>query len=136
MKALTLIQPWAGLVASGVKLVENRPWKPPAAMIGERFAIHAGKKLDLDTVDDLLAQGERERKSWYVRGALIGTARLVACITNSQQLTGDLIDQRRWFFGPFGFVLADVRQLAEPVPCKGMLGFWQLPDELAAEVGP
>ena len=135
MKALTLIQPWAGLVASGVKLVENRPWKPPAAMIGERFALHAGKTIDFGTVADLIAAGQRDRPVWRVRGAVVATARIVAWITHPHQLWEYTEpEQARWFFGPIGFVLADVRELAAPVPCKGMLGFWQLPPELAARV--
>ena len=48
MRALTLWQPWASVVAAGAKLVENRPWKPAASLLkpGERFAIHGGAKYD------------------------------------------------------------------------------------------
>lgn len=42
MKALTIHQPWATFLLSGRKRVETRPWAPPVAMYGERFAIHAG----------------------------------------------------------------------------------------------
>ena len=48
MRALTLTQPWAGLVASGIKLVENRPRRAPATLIGQRFAIHASRAIDED----------------------------------------------------------------------------------------
>mgnify|MGYP000940126643 CR=1 FL=1 len=44
MKALSLWQPWASLVAIGVKPHETRSWAPPLALIGKRFAIHAAKK--------------------------------------------------------------------------------------------
>ena len=49
MRALTLWQPWAWLVANGHKLVENRPWAPsPTALPpGHRFAIHAGKRYEV-----------------------------------------------------------------------------------------
>ena len=43
MKAITLHQPWASLVAVGAKTVETRSWKPPC--IGERIAIQAGKNV-------------------------------------------------------------------------------------------
>jgi hypothetical protein len=43
-------------------------------------------------------------------------------------------DQRRWFFGPFGYVLRDVRALATPVPCRGWQGFWTLPDDIESAV--
>lgn len=43
MKALTLHQPWASLIALGVKTIETRSWRAPQALIGQRIAIHAGK---------------------------------------------------------------------------------------------
>lgn len=49
MRALTVKQPWASLIASGIKQVENRTYKPPTTMLGgKRFAIHAGKGFDAD----------------------------------------------------------------------------------------
>lgn len=52
MRALTLTQPWAGLVASGIKLFENRP----RSMIrrvncGKSFAIHASREIVQATYD-------------------------------------------------------------------------------------
>ena len=44
MKALTLYQPWASLIAVGAKTIETRGYRPPSTLkLGERFAIHAGK---------------------------------------------------------------------------------------------
>ncbi len=43
MKALTLQQPWATLIAEGHKRVENRTWQ--TAYRGP-LAIHAGLKVD------------------------------------------------------------------------------------------
>ncbi|WWT39816.1 hypothetical protein [Microcystis phage Mwe-JY25] len=44
MKALTIWQPWASLIAIGAKPYEFRGWKPPRAIIGQRIAIHAGAR--------------------------------------------------------------------------------------------
>ena len=44
MKAITLHQPWASLIASGAKRIETRSWKPPDSLIGTEIAIHAGKR--------------------------------------------------------------------------------------------
>ena len=44
MKAITLHQPWASLIAEGVKTIETRSWAPPAALWGERIAIHAATR--------------------------------------------------------------------------------------------
>lgn len=43
MNALTLHQPWASLMALGVKTIETRSWPAPQSAIGQRFVIHAGK---------------------------------------------------------------------------------------------
>ena len=45
MKALTIRQPWATLIALGVKTIETRSWRSPASLIGQRLAIHAGAAL-------------------------------------------------------------------------------------------
>ena len=44
MKAISLHQPWASLIAVGIKTIETRSWAPPKALIGQRIAIHAAKK--------------------------------------------------------------------------------------------
>lgn len=41
MKAVTLHQPWATLIALGHKHIETRSWTPPSSLIGETIAIHA-----------------------------------------------------------------------------------------------
>ena len=52
MRALTLTQPWAGLVASGIKKIENRS-RPVIRRedFGKPFAIHAGKVIDHEVYD-------------------------------------------------------------------------------------
>lgn len=44
MRASTIWQPWATLIASGAKPFETRGYPPPQKLIGERIAIHAAKK--------------------------------------------------------------------------------------------
>ena len=43
MKAISIKQPWAYLIAAGIKDIENRTWKCPQKYIGERVLIHASK---------------------------------------------------------------------------------------------
>ena len=45
MYAITLHQPWASLIALGVKTVETRSWPAPARLMGQTIAIHAGKRV-------------------------------------------------------------------------------------------
>ena len=46
MKAISLWQPWASLIAAGVKPYETRSWAPPRELIGQPIAIHAAKRID------------------------------------------------------------------------------------------
>lgn len=46
MKAISLWQPWASLIACGAKPFETRSWAPPRELIGQTIAIHAAKKID------------------------------------------------------------------------------------------
>src|SRR5258708_32606761 len=48
MKAISLWQPWASLIACGAKPFETRHWAPPRELIGQTIAIHAAKKIDKD----------------------------------------------------------------------------------------
>jgi|GEM_PF-4635399 len=41
MKAISIRQPWASLIAHGIKDIENRTWKCPQKYIGQRVLIHA-----------------------------------------------------------------------------------------------
>ncbi len=43
MKALSVKQPYASLIALGAKIREFRTWAPPAAIVGTRIAIVASK---------------------------------------------------------------------------------------------
>ena len=156
MRALTLTQPWAGLVASGIKLVENRP-RPiaPRDLFGKRFAIHASRQIDESvyarigrTAPDLPWTSGGEPAPWWrfsrITSAVIAVATLVGFeaprtpdFTSARNMEHAVFiegDQRRWFFGPIGYVLRDVQPLAMPVPCKGALGFWTLPAEVEREV--
>lgn len=50
MKALTIRQPWASLIAHGVKTIETRSWR---THYRGPIAIHAGATADLDTPREL-----------------------------------------------------------------------------------
>lgn len=57
MKAITVIQPWATLLATGKKHIETRSWKTNYR--GE-ILIHAGKKDPLFGISDM-TEDARER---------------------------------------------------------------------------
>lgn len=118
MKALSIRQPWAWLIANGHKDIENRDW--PTAFRG-RFLVHAGKTWNAESREDL----ERVREHFpslvlpdaFDLGGIVGAATLVACTDHSDS---------PWFSGPFGFVIEGAQPL-ELVPWRGMLGFFNVP---------
>jgi hypothetical protein len=82
--ALTLHRPWARYVATGQKRIENRPWAPPAKMLGETIAIHAGKKWDPDAANFIGEVLGTKPSLWPAADSLrlypegiIGTAKIV-----------------------------------------------------------
>lgn len=146
MRALTLTQPWAGLVASGLKLIENRP-RPfiRRTDFGKRFAIHASREIAPEVYDrirgvapELAASFDCDGGWWAltrVTSAVIGVATIDDVLDARAAARSPLPDdQLRWFFGPVGYVLRDVEALATPVPCRGWQGFWTLPDDVARAV--
>jgi activating signal cointegrator 1 len=157
MKALTLTQPWATLVAIGAKRIETRGW---STSYRGPLAIHTAKGLaDLGGEVALmtLCRSEPFRSALigagYLgtpglpRGAIVAVCELVDCRPTDEeaarhkqgwfkQVDGKLVyfeltDQERAFGdyspGRFAWLLADVRALPEPIPAKGALGLWEYP---------
>ena len=125
MKALSIKQPWAWLIAAGYKDIENRNW--PTDFRG-RIYIHAGKKPDVAGAWQLWSN-ERLKKllpdyaqvqipnltTFWNEAAIIGEVDIVRCVTSSDS---------PWFVGPYGFTLANPILYVRPIPCKGRLGLF------------
>jgi hypothetical protein len=152
VRALSLLQPWASLVASGDKRIETRSWRRSVAD-GERIAIHASKgRVPNMLLAEVLHAADRlggDRAFDFIpRGAIVATCR-VAFIVQAidDAVSGYVIEHAGrdrlavekklgdWSHGRWLWALADVRRLAEPVRCDGMLGLWRVPDDVAARVG-
>lgn len=112
MKALTICQPYASMIARGEKTIENRTW--PTRYRG-RLLIHAGKSREW--MDDYEGYDPK-----MVFGAAVAVATLVDCV-----LVRDLTPMQRnnpHANGPICWILADVKRLKEPVPMRGAQGLW------------
>jgi hypothetical protein len=147
MRALTITQPWTSLIAASIKLVENRPRRMiKREDFGQRFAIHASREIDLDAYGRIreiapeLFVGD-DHQPWYrlsrVTSAMIAVAVIDDVIGGEPRAHVETFlaeGQRRWYFGPIGYVLRDVIALPVPVPCKGALGFWRLPSDIERAV--
>ena len=125
------------------KDIENRTWKPPKTILGERIAIHAGKKVDPQAVHTLWNLGEEGLlpAGWQGRLARSITARYRGVILGTVEVAGwvhedgsssspGLASGSRWMVGPYGWVLADPEPLAAPEPAVGSQGIWFAPPSL------
>ena len=108
MRAVTLPQPHATLIALGVQTIHTSTRRAPSSVVGERIAIHAGAKKPRSwsqeavrslpvpmkwggdrhepgeglTIEEHapLPVGFHEYKTWLPLGAVVATARLTACL--------------------------------------------------------
>ena len=113
MKTLSIRQPWAYLIASGQKDIENRTWK---TSFRGKFLIHAGKKLDKDAYNILTDSGIKLPPVEKLKfGGIIGKAEITGCVSESKS---------EWFNGPFGFKIERASE-TKFIPCKGRLYFFE-----------
>lgn len=102
IKVLSLHQPYASMIARGVKTIETRSWAAPVSLIGQRVAIHAAAKRPakhgglgdyrFDRYDDEWYMRPREQRflnSWgYLPlGKIVATALLVECLPMVASIT-------------------------------------------------
>ena len=147
MKALTLLQPWATLVAIGAKKIETRSWR---THYRGPLAIHASMGMPLPcrkwcaeepfrTI--LLEAGlphwdplhgvvmpNPPQPDWQAlpRGKVLAVVTVADC--RPTEVLADLTTQERSFGnydpGRFGWMLDDVRAFPEPIPATGARGLW------------
>lgn len=134
MRFLSFSQPWLWTILHAGKRVENRNWAPPIGMINQQIALHAAKSFDDDAIGFMLRLGIDNfpaRQALYPHSLILGVATIDRIVTEPTRLADD---QKRWFFGPYGWVLSDVIVLPTPVPQKGAQGLRGLADDVAEAV--
>lgn len=142
MKALTLWQPWATLIALGVKQWETRSWMTYERA---RIAIHAAKRpvepseLNDDIRQALRASGFAVDGSDLPRGVIVCTAELTSCVRADIAKINFGIGVPEIRFGDFSagryaWHLTDVRRVEPPIAVRGGQRLWDfvLPEGWAA----
>lgn len=135
MKALTICQPYAELIARGIKRVENRTWATPYR---GPLLIHAGKNTDwLDlsgppgrdaTFDIALSEMQF--------GAVIARCELVACLpilairSLRHEQKYPWLNDHDHTEGPFCWVLENIERLPQPIKCRGAQGIFDVPSDV------
>jgi hypothetical protein len=154
MKAISLWQPYASLIALGEKRWETRSW---ATAYRGPLAIHAAERWGRDQLALSIREpfytplaaagfcgGKRRHRTGLEFGAVIAVCELVDCleIGPTRLLRNDAGHRARvlppepersfgdYTPGRFAWELADVRPLARPVPFRGRQKLFDVPDEL------
>ncbi len=152
MKALTLTQPWATLVALGAKRIETRSWGTPYR---GPLAIHAAKGFPPEAKAlclmvpfyNALKKGGRHISHTIMAppegvvphdlplGAVVATCHLVGCYRTEDPFirilletgTGAPFEQTFGDYSPgrWAWVLDGIKPLPEPIPARGALGLWE-----------
>ncbi|WP_270172749.1 ASCH domain-containing protein [Paenibacillus sp. SYP-B4298] len=142
MKAFTVWQPWATLIALLLKVNETRSW--PTRYRGP-IAIHAGKRIDRaacerEPIKSVLASHGYTADN-LPTGAVVATATLAECYPINvggvtfastvdenglilQEYTGNEFMFGNYEIGRYAWRLTDAQMLPEPIPAKGQQGLW------------
>ncbi len=133
VKAISLHQPWASLIALGFKHYETRSW---STNYRGKLVICSAKKntkqqrLDYESLASILGI-DLTQNPWdsLPLGQAIAFCNLTDCIemteefieaqSESEQLCG------HWEPGRFAWKLDDIQPLSCPIPIKGQQGLWE-----------
>lgn len=149
MKAISLWQPWATLMAVHAKRIETRHW--PTDFRGD-LAIHAAKRKVVSELDfywgdeafrnALLPEtiGVGSLADALPFGAIVAVVELYGCYP-TEHLKSKYPDLllREEHFGDFsesryGWLTRNPRKLKTPVPARGFQSFWDLPSDIDQQV--
>ena len=135
MKCLSIKQPWASLIAHGIKDIENRTWK--TNFRGKIF-IHASAKsagvpIELLNEDQIRALQNGFCVFCYPKSAIIGEVDMVDCVVNHKSIWAEKTEfakSSNQIFYPkkpiYNWVLANPVLYKKPIlNVKGKLSFWE-----------
>ena len=128
MKAITIKQPWATLIAEGYKEYEFRSWKTKYR--GD-ILIHAGKGIDKKAMGRFKHLGLE-----YPAGQIIAKATITDCIYVDEEFAQKLYQKDSNVYkslinnkdrDSYGFKLENVKKIS-PIEVKGKLSLWDYND--------
>lgn len=129
MKALSLWQPWATLVALGKKRIETRSW---GTDYRGPLAIHATKTIRKECLvvmkRRVFVDALHMDPDDLPLGVIVAIVDLVGCeqiMPWSELPPSPEFDFGNYTAGRFMWSLADVQELDEPVPARGLQGLWE-----------
>lgn len=138
MKALSLKQPYAWLIANGYLLVDDRTW---GTGYREAILIHASKGIYEEYYDYLLVNTEipLPSKDRLDYGGVVGIAKLILFARPDEILPTLSRNQQLHFSGVprdgFGFLFENAKPL-DLMPCHGKLGIFEIDMDALLDAPP
>lgn len=143
MKAISLHQPYASLMAVGAKTIETRHW--PTDYRG-LLAIHAAKRKVIRELavifrdQAILDALSHEVLQELPFGKIVAVVDLHDCLRTEtlQEYHDHWINAEAHFgnfdLGRFGWLTRNLQRLKQPVATRGFQSFWNLPADIEAQV--
>jgi ASCH domain. len=133
MKALTVWQPWATLIAEHHKKIETRSW---STSIRGAVAIHSAKKPfkeikklmteeSIRVISNCLFPFTLER---LPTGVVLAVGNLIDCRLIDEEflktVSADELPLGDYTIGRYAWIFKDVKHFRKPITAKGSQGFW------------
>lgn len=121
MKVITLKQPWATLVAEGIKKYEFRTWK---TNYRGKVLIHAGAGIDKQELERF-----KDLNLEYPSKKIIAEVEIDDCLELTPELNQTIINENNIAYGSkirtgYAWKLKNVKKLNVDEEINGKLGFW------------
>lgn len=126
MKVITLKQPWATLVAEGLKRYEFRSWK--IAYRGE-ILIHAGKGVDTHYIKKF-----EHLNLTYPKSRIIAKVVIEDCIELTDEINKNIVKENELIYGHnpnrtgYAWKLTNVKKINCDKEIPGKLSIWNYED--------
>ena len=124
MKVITLKQPWATLVAEGLKKYEFRSWK--FNYRGE-ILIHAGKGVDKEAMKKF-----EHLNLNYPRSRIIAKVKILDCVKLDKEINENIIRENELVYGHkydrtgYAWKLEVVEKIEDDKEISGKQGIWNI----------
>jgi hypothetical protein len=126
VKAISLWQPWASLMADERKKIETRSWRPPVWLLNQPIAIHATMKVDAEACEEF-----GYNAITIPRGAIVCIGEFFKWEKFDEDYKARMTKRGddEWKFGDyemgrFGWYFLLKEKLDPPIAAKGMQGIW------------
>lgn len=130
MKVLTLKQPWATLVAEGIKEYEFRTWK---TKYRGKVLIHAGAGVDKQDMETF-----KELNLEYPKKRIVALVEIEDCLELDKELNKKIIAENNIAYGNktregYAWKIKRIKKINSNQEINGKLGLWNIDDESIKE---